>query len=63
MSRTLTIFAVVTALAVSAGAAAAGASIKPPTQSLTYTLNNTMVSGFSAKAPPTNGLIMRDGAG
>ena len=61
MTRTLTLFAVVAALAVSAGAASAGASIKPTTEHLTYTLNNTMISGYSAKARPTTGIIMRDG--
>ena len=61
MTRTLTIFAAVAALAVSAGAASASTSTTPPTQSLAYTLNNTMVSGYSANTPPTNGIIMRDG--
>ena len=66
MTRTLTLFAAVAALAVSAGAASAGAasagtSSKQPTQTLTYTLNNTMVSGYSVQARPTNGIIMRDG--
>jgi len=45
MTRTLTILAAVATLAVSAGAASAGTSSKPPT----YTLNNTMVSGYSVK--------------
>ncbi len=66
MTRTLTIFAAVAALAVSAGTASAGAasagtSSKPSTQTLSYTLNNTMVSGYSVKAQPTNAIIMRDG--
>jgi hypothetical protein len=41
--------------------ASAGTSTKPPTQRLTYTLNNTMVSGYSIRTRPTNGIIMRDG--
>jgi hypothetical protein len=49
MTRTLTILAAIATLAVSAGPASAGISKKPPTQSLTYTLNNTMVSGYSVK--------------
>jgi hypothetical protein len=61
MTRTITILAAVVAMAVSAGAAWAGTPSKPPSQSLTYTLTNTMVSGFSATAPRTNGIIMRDG--
>ena len=49
MTRTLTILAAIATLAVSAEAASAGTSSKPPTQTLTYTLNNTMVSGYSVK--------------
>ena len=60
MTRTLTIFAAVAALAVSAGTASAATSTEPQAPSLTYTLNNTMISGYSVKAP-TNGIIMRDG--
>ena len=59
MTRTLTILAAVAALAVSAGAASAGTSSKPPTQSLTYTLNNTMISGYSVTARSSNGIIMQ----
>ena len=49
MTRTLTILAAIATLAVSAQAASAGTSTKPPTQTLTYTLNNTMISGYSAQ--------------
>ena len=61
MTRPLAIFAAVAALAVSAGAASAGTSSTPPAPSLTYTLNNTMISGYSVETRPTNGIIMRDG--
>jgi hypothetical protein len=62
MTRTLTILAAIAALAVSAEtASAAGTSTRPPTQALTYTLNNTMVSGYSLNARPANGIIMKDG--
>ena len=69
MTRTLTTFAAAAVLAVSAGVASAATTEKSPTQSLAYTLNNTMISGYSIKAPakPTvnsarsNGIIMRDG--
>ena len=61
MTRTLTIFAAVAALAISAGTASAGTPTKPSTEKLTYTLNNTMISGYSATARTTNGIIMRDG--
>jgi hypothetical protein len=67
MSRTLTTFAAVAVLAVSAGVASAATAEKPPTRSLAYTLNNTMISGYSIKAPAkqtsakSNGIIMRDG--
>ena len=62
MTRTIPILAAAAAaLAVSAGTASAGTSKKPPTQRLTYTLNNTMVSGYSARALRANGIIMRDG--
>ena len=42
MTRTLTILAAIATLAVSAQAASAGTSSKPPTQTQSYTLNNTM---------------------
>ena len=61
MTRTLAILAAIAALAVSAETASAGTSTKPPTQTVTYTLSNTMVSGYSLNARPTNGIIMRDG--
>ena len=61
MTRTLTILAAVAALAVSANAASATTSNSPPKQSSSYTLNNTMVSGYSGTARPSNGIIMRDG--
>jgi hypothetical protein len=54
MTRRLTIVATVTTLAVSAGAASAGASITPPAHRTTPVLENTT----SAKS---NGIIMRDG--
>jgi len=49
MTRTLTILVAIAALAVSAEAALAGTSSKPPNPTLTSTLNNTMVSGYSVK--------------
>jgi hypothetical protein len=49
MTRTLTILAVIATVAVSAQAASAGISSKPSTQTRTYTLNNTMVSGYAVK--------------
>ena len=69
MTRTLTTFAAAAVLAVSAGVASAATAEKPPTRSLAYTLNNTMISGYSIKAPAkqtgssarSNGIIMRDG--
>ena len=61
MTRTLTILAAVAALAVSAGTASAGTATTSQAESLTYTLNNTMVSGYSGNAHPMNGIIMRDG--
>jgi hypothetical protein len=64
MTRTLTILAAIAAiaaLAVSAETASAATSATPPTRTLTYTLNNTMVSGYSLSARPTNGIIMKDG--
>jgi hypothetical protein len=69
MTRTLTTFAAAAVLAVSAGVASAATAGKSPTQSLAYTLNNTMISGYSIKAPAkqtatstrSNGIIMRDG--
>jgi len=61
MTRTLTILAAVAALTVSTGAASAATSTKPPTERLTYTLNNTMISGYSVATRPVNGIIMRDG--
>jgi hypothetical protein len=69
MTRTLTTFAAAAVLAVSAGVASAATTEKPATQSLAYTLNNTMISGYSIKAPAkqtvtsakSNGIIMRDG--
>ena len=61
MTRTLTILAAVAALAVSAGTASAGTTKKPATEHLTYTLNNTMISGYALGARTTNGIIMRDG--
>ena len=64
MTRTLTILAAIAttaALAVSAETASAGTAAKPPTQSLSYVLNNTMISGYSLSTRPTNGIIMRDG--
>ena len=62
MTRTLTILAAIATLAVSAQAASAGTSTRPPTRALTYTLNNTMISGYSLGARPTNGIIMKGGA-
>jgi hypothetical protein len=65
MTRTLTTFAAAAVLAVSAGVASAATA--PPARSLAYTLNNTMISGYSIKAPAkqtsarSNGIIMRDG--
>ena len=61
MIRILTILAAVVALAVSVGSASAATATKPPTQRLTYVLNNTMISGYSVKAGRTAGIIMRDG--
>ena len=61
MTHMLAVFVAVAALAVSAGAASAGTSTNAPTHRLTYTLNNTMISGYSATTRPTNGIIMRDG--
>ena len=64
MTRTLTILAAVAAtaaLAVSAETASAGTAAKPQTETLTYVLNNTMISGYSLGTRPTNGIIMRDG--
>ena len=61
MTRTLTILAAVAALTVSTGAASAATTNKQPAEHLTYTLNNTMISGYSVAARPTNGIIMRDG--
>ena len=50
MTRTLTILAAAAALAVSAAPAWAGSSKKPARPSTeSYTLSNTMISGFSAK--------------
>ena len=61
MTRTLTILAAVAVLAVSADAASAGTSHKPtlPTKA-SYTLQNTMISGYAASTT-TQGIIMRDG--
>jgi len=65
MTRTLTILAAIAAtaaLAVSSETASAATSTKPPTQAtLTYTLNNTMISSYSLSTRPANGIIMRDG--
>jgi hypothetical protein len=61
MTRKLTIIAAIATLALSAGTASAATATTPPTRTLTYTLNNTMVSGFAPNARPTNGIIMRDG--
>ena len=61
MTRTLTILAAVAALATSATPALASTSNKPPTERLTYTLNNTMISGYAVQTRPANGIIMRDG--
>ena len=67
MTRTLTTFAAAAVLAVSAGVASAATTEKTATQSPAYTLNNTMISGYSIKAPAkqtsakSNGIIMRDG--
>ena len=61
MTRTLAILAAVAALAVPAAAASAATSAKAPAAHLTYTLNNTMISGYSVKSATTNGIIMRDG--
>ena len=59
MTRTLSILAAVAALAVSADAASAGTSQKPAKPSkASYTLENTMISGYAAAA---QGIIMRDG--
>ena len=49
MTRTLITLAAIATLAVSAGTASAGTSNKPPTRTQTYTLNNTMVSGYSRR--------------
>ena len=50
MTRTLTILAAAAALAVSAAPAWAGSSKQPARPSTeSYTLSNTMISGFSAK--------------
>ena len=49
MIRTLTILAAIATLAVSAQAASAGTSSKPPNQTQSYTLNKTMISGYSVK--------------
>jgi hypothetical protein len=58
MTRTLSILAAVAALAVSADAASAGTSQKPAKPSkASYTLENTMISGYAA----AQGIIMRDG--
>jgi len=54
MTCRLTILASVTALAVSAGAASAGASIAPPTHRTAPVLENTTTA-------KSNGIIMRDG--
>jgi hypothetical protein len=54
MTRRLTLLAAVTALAVPAGAGAAGASITRPTQRPAPVLENTTTA-------KTNGIIMRDG--
>ena len=64
MTRRLTILFAVTALAVSAGASSVGASTY-----VSPNLENTLVSGSSAKtpsagqttAPKSNGFIMSDG--
>ena len=61
MTRTLTILAAIAALAFSAQAAAAGTSTKPQAKTTAYTLNNTMISGYSLTTRPANGIIMRDG--
>jgi len=61
MTRTLTILAAIATLAASAQAASAGTSSNPPTQTQSYTLNNTMISGYSLSTRPANGIIMRDG--
>jgi hypothetical protein len=55
MTRRFTILAAVTALAVSAGAGSAGASIQ-----LLPNLENTTVSNHATTAK-SNGIIMRDG--
>jgi hypothetical protein len=54
MTRRLTILATVTALAVSAGAASACASITPPTHHTAPVLENTITA-------KSTGIIMRDG--
>ena len=61
MTRTLTILAAAAALAVSAAPAWAGSSKKPAQPSTeSYTLSNTMISGFSAK--PTSDKLRRSPA-
>ena len=60
MTRRHTILTAVTALAVSVGAASAGASTTPPTQHLTINLENTMVSSYTTTAK-ASGIIMKDG--
>ena len=59
MTRTLTTFAAAAVLAVSAGVASAATTEKTATQSPAYTLNNTMISGYSIKAPAKQTVIPR----
>ena len=54
-------FIAIATLAVSADAASAATSSKPPTRARSYTMSNTMISGYSLTARPANGIIMRDG--
>jgi hypothetical protein len=61
MTRTLTFLAAFAALAIPAAPAVAASPGKPTAPRLTYILNNTMISGYSAKAGSSNGFVMRDG--
>lgn len=61
MTRTLSILAAVAALAVSADAASAGTSQKPAKPSkASYTLENTMISGY-AVSNSRQGLVLYNG--
>jgi hypothetical protein len=61
MTRTLSILAAVAALAVSADAASAGTSQKPAKPSkASYTLENTMISGY-AVSNSRQGLLLYNG--